>query len=607
MGDATPPRARWARLVALAAWSALVVHACREGERLEAYSVQLHVHGSFSEGLGSMDSHSFEAAALGLDVLWWSDHDFRMTGRSRVSRFGFEDWSEPIDRGERWRAQSTRHRAGTKSLSASARSGAAQINARFLSDPPAREGERSLELSVEHSGPEFRTYPLVFDSSRRLHTTALATRPTLRLAIYPHSAGPNARPFVTVMLSEHAPREGIGLEPYALRYFLSNDVEAPFREGAVFHVPIRFESGRWNELVLPLFEDVQRGFPLTPPGDNSLYRLVFGVEARSGALARASFDDLRIETEISGAPVFELQREVMSEVGALHPRIEQLQGAEISFASRHLNEFSLDTRLPDYEALVREVGRDPQDPNLLDDAELRRAIVGLVIDDIHERGGLVSYNHMFGIDLEGGRSRRTKEEQLAMFRERGLQGVDILEVGYRDRGGASLADHLWVWDQLALDGLRLVGTGVSDSHGGPNERWSGRPNNFVSWIYAQSPAKVDLLEGLRGGRVFFGDLERFDGGFDLVTGGGARMGEVVSGAPEGVSIEVLVDGAQLGDALVLIFNAAPLKEWLLDRTRGSFVHTLPAAAGDHAFVRAELRAGTSGAAYALTNPIYFER
>jgi hypothetical protein len=45
-----------------------------------AFSMAMHVHSSFSEQSGSMDSQLFQAAANSVDVLWWTDHDARMDG-----------------------------------------------------------------------------------------------------------------------------------------------------------------------------------------------------------------------------------------------------------------------------------------------------------------------------------------------------------------------------------------------------------------------------------------------------------------------------------------------------------------------------------------------
>lgn len=45
-------------------------------EPLQAVSAQLHLHGSLSEGTGTMREFNADAAAAGLDLLWWTDHDF---------------------------------------------------------------------------------------------------------------------------------------------------------------------------------------------------------------------------------------------------------------------------------------------------------------------------------------------------------------------------------------------------------------------------------------------------------------------------------------------------------------------------------------------------
>ena len=47
---------------------------------LTAYSMATHVHSSFSEMNGSMDSQLFQATKNSVDVLWWTEHDQRMLG-----------------------------------------------------------------------------------------------------------------------------------------------------------------------------------------------------------------------------------------------------------------------------------------------------------------------------------------------------------------------------------------------------------------------------------------------------------------------------------------------------------------------------------------------
>jgi len=127
--------------------------------------------------------------------------------------------------------------------------------------------------------------------------------------------GADARAFLHVDLSEHRPRKGRLPEAYALRYELSNDVREGWLEGNVYHVPLAYETGRWNEFTLDLRADAARGFPFLPglPGeDNTLFGLSFGVEARREARAAIVLDDLCIDQELSGPPAFEHQRELLA-------------------------------------------------------------------------------------------------------------------------------------------------------------------------------------------------------------------------------------------------------------------------------------------------------
>ncbi len=601
---------RWIRWLLLVAGLAAAMHACRrdarDGARAasteRAHSVQLHLHGSFSEGKGSIDSHSYEAQDVGCDVLWWSDHDFRILTYEHVTRYGFESWQEPLDRGEAWKARLAKYLGDTKGLTPSPKPRASFDFTAF----PVREGQRSLRARWSAPGPDFESVSLPFVSARLLERRSLATGVTVRLAVFPEELGPDARAFVTVELSEHAPREGLPLTQYSLRYVLSNDETVPRREGRTSWMFVPFVPGEWNELVLPISADATRAFPLFPGEDDLFYGALFGLEARAGANARACFDDLRIDQELSGEPVFARQQSLLREVGALYPLVQQLQGVEISYGSRHLNLFCLETPLPDYAEIARGTAPDPEHPECIDDVAFRDAVIDQVVTRTHALGGLVSLNHLFGINLEGSRRARTNEEQLEILLRTRASGADILEVGYRDRAGASLEDHLWVWDHAALAGLRLIGTGVSDSHGGSEERWRGRPNNFVSWIFAPSPSKADLLEGLRAGRVFFGDIEAFDGEFDLATDGGARMGSSVLTDRDEIALEIRVKGLLRKAQLALIESGE--RAAAVPAPAGEFVqeHALRLPDAGSAFVRAELR-DEGGQAFALSNPIHFLR
>ncbi|HEY8515809.1 MAG TPA: hypothetical protein VIS07_09890 [Candidatus Binatia bacterium] len=568
-----------------------------DGER--PYSVQLHVHGSFSEGIGSIDSHSYEATDVGADVIWWSDHDFRIATWGHVSTFGFEDWSEDMpEAGLPGRRRRKGARERKKQLVPLGGTTMLEGTEEFVTDEP-REGAKSLRVETTNESDDFvgRRYALTAD--RGLFKRPLASEVTLELSVLPEALGEDARAVIDITLSEHPPREGLPFTVYHLRYVLGGDTEQPYRDGTTFVVPVPWRPGEWNDLALPVSRDAVRGFPFIHGEDNSLSAIVLGVEARRGATARVRFDDLRIQQELSGTAAFERQGRLIDEVARDYPKLRQLQGVELSWLGHHLNEFSVDTRLVDYERIRQEL----PPPG---DESWRMRLTRRLIEDVHARGGLVSYNHMFGAMMEGARPHATREEVLDELVANEAYGADILEVGYRDRGGHPLADHLWVWDQLAQHGLFLVGTGVSDSHGGPDQRWRTDANNFVSWIYARSPEKADLLEGLRAGRVFFGDLVLFDGSLDLITKGGARMGQiVVTDAPSEV-VQVRIDGLAVGDDVRLIVSGNEAARWsattplLVEPYEVTLDETRPTV------VRVEVFTA-DGKAKVFSNPITFVR
>ena len=300
--------------------------------------------------------------------------------------------------------------------------------------------------------------------------------------------------------------------------------------------------------------------------------------------------------------MFAAQAELLERVGAHYPGLSQLQGIELSLATPHLNAFYPADAAPDpvdYDALIAAVGARERL------GELGQAIVPPLVEEVHESGGLVSLNHPFGAQWGVARGASRRREVLGGLLASEAHGADLLEVGYRARGGHDLSAHLWVWDRLAQGGLPLVGTGVSDSHGGERGRWRTGHNNFVSWIEATSPTADALLEGLRRGRVFFGDRTLFDGAFDLETERGFRMGQVVVSDRESVELDILVRspgpvrGLSLQPVVAGKDHGRPFELGREARLE------VPLDPRDPTVVRAELRDRTGR--FALSNPVVFVR
>jgi hypothetical protein len=147
----------------------------------------------------------------------------------------------------------------------------------------------------------------------------------------------------------------------------------------------------------------------------------------------------------------------------------------------------------------------------------------------HSNGGLLALNHPFGAGLQGARvADRTQHVAQHLISSDAL-GVDLLEVGYvGGRGGMPFHEHLGLWDLLlanrgVLPTVRTIrGLGVSDAHGPPPE---GEQTRVCTWILPvdgrrSRPSQAQSVEQMRGGRMFFGQYERFpaDGYMDFTLG-----------------------------------------------------------------------------------------
>jgi hypothetical protein len=336
-----------------------------------------------------------------------------------------------------------------------------------------------------------------------------------------------------------------------------------------------------------------------------LHDVFFGVEVRNGATVRASFDRLRLSEVVAPQDRYALLANMLLAKEAQVPEVAQILGTEISFIGEHLNQFSLAPQLPDYEALFQASGLLNPQGQITNPTAMAHHVSRSAVDAVHARGGVVSYNHVFGTNTTTTAGTPTKERALAKLLANDLYGADILEVGYRQRG-RSLADHLWVWDQLAKSGRFVVGTGVSDSHSGFQGEYNGQGNTLVSWIWAPSIAPADLLAGLEHGRVFFGDIARFDGRLDLTTPGGFHMGDIVVTNAPSAEITLSVDGLVVGDVLRWIVSGALASTSIVGAPSVIESRTVVLNPSAPTAVRVEVYAA-AGQEKVFSNPITFVR
>ena len=580
------------------------------------YGVQLHTHGSMSEGPASMEAHDHAARGLGgaVDVIWWTDHDWRIAAHTYVDGFDFEkgmveqelvpvplrmpqfDGREPLPD---WASE-----VQWDPTSAPARTEAVEKGF-FLRKPPkfaqtvqfeitedeARRGDRSLRLAVKGPRVGRDRFVLVFDSHRRRHIASLASGVRLGLSLLPAVFEGDVRLALSVGLSQRAPGKRSRIEYVLTREKGAESLWPDQGHGAPesvasggvtrVEVPMPTEFGVWNDWEIELTEDAERQG--LGGEDNALVDLSLIVEVGPRARMDLYVDAFKIERSEVGSPLLARER-VMAE-GLSDASMTHHVGQEISYGA-HLNAYGASVPLVDAE----------RHPHGLTPWE--------AVEWAHRYGGLISLTHFFGTDFTGlshnfPESRKAFDASLDRLVEQDAFGVDLLEVGYRARGH-KLDAFLELWDGLSQAGVIVTGVGVSDSHDA-ERGWSKGPNNFITWIHADSSAEPDLLEGLRNGRAFFGDPTLFDGWLDLETDQGGRMGEVVQANPGRQGVTLRGKGLRSGQSIRVIQDGLPAAYF--QPLAEAFEERYEFDLSKDGFVRFEVI--ESGEPVALTNPIHF--
>jgi hypothetical protein len=575
----------------------------------ETHSIALHVHGSLSEGDGSMEWHTAMAESVGVDAIWWTDHDWRIEHRKHTRSFDFETavydpvYGRYAEVDDAYPGQYRYFERAPSSLPHSI----------SLVDTMAYSGTRSLRISGEDpwGSVTFRSVPVVQTGSRKQNAYSLGMRPKISFALFPEDLDPAfSRVVLQVKLSVHP------LGQHVLRYVMGS----MYGEGPdTIQLPL--SPGVWNPVqVDPAADAMARfssgGADTLAALDNSLVEVRFALEVKDGQSATVFLDGYAIDPDSTqgGWPLIGMQRSALDLYRMSYPGVSHFQGTEVSLFSGqpHLNAFTPTAFLPDY------TGHVWQDS------------ISYVTDQVHTAGGAVSMNHAFGVGIYGdnGETASQKAVRIANTKRWLLQsriyGADLLEVGYRWRGGIDLAGHVEAWDALSANAVFTTGCGVTDTHGpsifygwGPWEALPSRENNFATWFHVDAPDEPGFIRAMKAGRAFFGDPFLFGGTIDLWTPEGFPMGRVV--VTDRASHEVVVDVAGFADSasvrlLQLEVRGDPPSEYLdpvvlcdtllaAPTLAGSILDTVSVDTTVPSFVRVEV-SHSSTEAIAFSNPLF---
>jgi hypothetical protein len=538
----------------------------------QPYSVQMHLHGSLSEGNGTMWGHTLSAEASKVDIIWWSDHD------NRIAYWKMEDgalfgWENGLDEPDALQGKSKAWVPSTTSL----KSPIAEA-----STLRSYEGVRSLRFAGRGAdSKQWKILAYHYDTQRGIHRRCLLSDIVIRVAIRPPSdlyTSKNKALGVQVDLS----KDNRGRQMSLIYLAGIPQLPASTSRTAYRWLP-QLTPGQWNVVEIPVTEDAVSSFPYGD--DNTLWTVHLGILARRNAQMEVFFDAFEIVVDgPKGQALHDTQRSVVE--SRYSRKVVQHVGTEITPLGHHLNAFGSTVPLIDYDTFT---GDHPQD----------------TVDYVHSHGGIVSYNHIFGAGGERPPEDYRKLIDKAINKLVGHRGygADILEVGYVHRG-LPIEGHLEVWDAVTAAGIFMTGNAVSDHHNW--DPWETKHNRMVTWIWAESPSEEDLMDGLLAGRVFFGDpyILDPDGEVDLTTPEGYRMGQTIVTSSPSHDLTIRMTGLPAGSQVRLIVDGSPARSWTA--AGPTFLETVSLDTRSHTFARAEAWSAT-GAPVAFSNPIHFLR
>ncbi|MFC5177306.1 hypothetical protein [Nocardioides taihuensis] len=569
-----------------------VASAAERASSVSTVSMAMHLHASFSEGIGSMAGHLSQAVATGVDVVWWTEHDWRMQSRGYVSAVGFDGLTE------------TRAGQPKVTLKPESSGSLSTYSGSFVTSPvsgndPGRASALRLTATSSGTARASRRYTFAADNKRLVGNL---DGTTLLLDVLCVRTGAGAWAELRIRSSYLPATGGRSAGQYEVVYLIGGNepdgaLTTSGRNATVFRsAPV----GQWTTLVLDPVSDLTRAFGGVDFRDSSGCVLQVGVASSNRVQAEAVFDYLRIErVRKSGDQPLAVQSALMDSYAVRYPGVLQMPGLEISSRSTHVNGFGSGLSIP-----------AEGTPASVDPAGMVAAV--------HSVAGVASYNHPFGTS---GPSRTTTQQDnlrrtvaTAMLNA-DFYAADVLEVGFPGgKAGMSAAQYYALWDTLSRNLLFATGVGTSDDHTG--RTWATQQWNHVTRVRAEL-AEASLLDGLRAGRAWFGPPSGYPGDLDLEADDGTPMGSVSVSTATQRSVRVLADTVPNGGTVTVVrggVDAAGTTDPNPSVTRQQYAAAsvqngelaVPVDTSSPAFVRVEV-ADSSGNLVAASNPVWLLR
>lgn len=569
-------------------------HAATTVDGTAARSMAMHVHSSFSEQTASMEAQLLQAQVNALDVIWWTDHDHRMQAYEYKQAIHFTSLTNEVSGASKpWLWQ--QRTSGPLAVDGPVGIDAASSPGDPVAGGSLRVAARSTTGAAATLGYFAQTQQSGWNERSNLYGQVLT------IDVLADSVGADGYLELLIGSSYRPAREGRAGGNYRLSYRFGGRGTPGSREvsGLLGIITVEVVAGQWTTASLVPSDDIAALWPDLEERDFSCNAITLNAVSE-GLAVNGGFDYLRFDRPYAtGNLPIQLQRSISEAFASSFPTVAPRQGLEISLFQPHLNWFGGDVQLPNYAGITTTAEYVP--------------FLQQQVQEVHRRGGLVSYNHPFGISKSSqvDQDTRTADAARTLLSNRAL-GADILEVGYVRSAGVDLAHHAALWDVLSRNAVFLTANGVNDDHFGLD--WITRSNNFVTWVWSASTDEADLLAALSAGRGWTASL-RWRGSVDLRVDGSVPMGGVSVSSVTSRQLEVLMTGMQSGATVSVLRGDVDYAGTAAPTSNASTISTLARFTGSvsvtvdtstSCFVRAVVR-NSRGVVVGLSNPIWLLR
>ena len=401
-----------------------------------------------------MEAQLTQATKCGVDVLWWTEHDFRMSAHDAAEVVRCSGMTEDTAEVTKWQWSP-------------ADFGHATTRRRVFASPATHaelgSHPHALQLGVTSASAAPARTVMFGQSTNLINRTSLAGQ-SIYVDVFPTDVSQSSYISIELTTSYRPAHAGAPAGIYTISYRIGGpqvpgaSVQVdPTQAAVTLDAPV----GRWTTVRLTPAMDLSRLWAGIEGEDSSLFRFALAANACGGGKTAAGyFTDVRFSRDATGqrpladpAPADAVRRDRF-------PTVQQVQALEVSLTTPHLGWYGGNIALPEYTG-------DGPNPSQDDGVALAavRAITGLVVwrPTAIPFGTSVGELSPASRSSAGGQVHRVGDQSRARMRPARGRLPPARRLRPRPaRGGR---------DNCSRNEIFLTGVGVSDDHKGQD--WSG--------------------------------------------------------------------------------------------------------------------------------------